>query len=218
MKLVATGVIAIVLGLAPSAHADSEVVLSAGPEVGLLEDPSAELPELHTGYFLRLALTPGIPAYTQAAKGYRWRSGLSGELIIRGGNTDENGTDRYAGATVGLRFDIAFSQRRMGLLEVSGRGGFYFAARAGLIRANSFAGPDSSLVVPDVAGGSRGDGRRMELAPDTQRTGSIAVGTYILLGKTLRLGTELGAFAMGYSRDIDPRVGAIMRVSLGASL
>ena len=56
-----------------------------------------------------------------------------------------------------------FSQRRMGLLEVSARGGFYVAARGGF-----FTDPDRS---PFVEG---------------------AFGEYILIGDTARIGIELG--------------------------
>lgn len=213
MRLVFAAVIAATFAIVPTANADGyETVVSAGPEVGFLEQPGQDLPELHTGYFLRLALTPGIPAYTTAARGYRWRHGLSGELILRGGSTDYNDDKRYTGASVGLRFDIAFSQRRMGLLEVSGRGGFYFAARAGIVRADSFAGPNDVIYSLPNGGGFA------QPPPVSQRAGSLVVGTYILLGKRLRIGTELGVLAIGYSRDVDPRVGGLIRVSLGASL
>lgn len=63
----------------------------------------------------------------------------------------------------GLRAEVAFAQRRMGLLQVSARGGMYLAGRGGF-----FTDPDRS---PFVEG---------------------AFGEYILIGDTARLGIELG--------------------------
>lgn len=220
MRLGIATAFAITLAVASTAHADGNIVLSGGPELGVLDTPGTQLPNVQTGLFLHLAITPGIPRYTTQPRGYRWRTGLSGELLVRGGQVDNNREDRYQSAALGLRYDISFSQRRMGLLQVSGRGGFYFAARAGVIKSDSLAQPgyaDVGPVVPDGGGAPRKGPAAMD-APANQRIGSFVVGTYVLLGDSLRLGTEVGAFAIGYSKDVDPRSGMVMRVSLGASL
>ncbi|MBZ0238894.1 MAG: hypothetical protein K8M05_41670 [Deltaproteobacteria bacterium] len=73
------------------------------------------------------------------------------------------GGDRSELVGGGLRLEAMFSQRRMGLLEVSARGGFYLAGRGGF-----FTDPDRS---PFVEG---------------------AFGEYILIGDTARIGVELG--------------------------
>lgn len=200
-----------------------DAAISAGPEVAIMGTPEQELPDIHAGFFFRLAWTSGVPAYTAAPRGYVWRGGLGADATVRAGRIEtHNGytyssanRDAYTGVSVGLRYDIAFSQRRMGLLQMSGRGGFYFAARAGLLRSEAFAStPDAILPI-----GPNGERTPYAAAtPETQRSGSLAVGTYILLGDTIRLGTEISFIAVGYSRDVDPLVGAVMRVSLGTSL
>lgn len=93
-------------------------------------------------------------------KGYMFAGAIVPEIFVGAIMASEDRTELVGG---GLRLEAMFSQRRMGLLEVSARGGFYIAGRGGF-----FTDPDRS---PFIEG---------------------AFGEYILIGDTARIGIELG--------------------------
>ncbi len=91
------------------------------------------------------------------------------------------GEDRSELVGGGLRLEIAFSQRRMGLLEVSARGGFYVAGRGGL-----FTDPDHTPFL------------------------EAAFGEYFLVGDSARLGFELGIMPIYASQPEEWAVGGAL--------
>ena len=101
-------------------------------------------------------------------RGYAFRGGVAPEVMIgrlrvadhRSGDRDDNAANFVA---IGGRLEVAMSQRRMGLLEVSARGGFYLAGRVGLL--------DDEHRTPLV---------------------EAVLGEYIYLGDTARIGFEVG--------------------------
>lgn len=101
-------------------------------------------------------------------KGYRFGGALIPEVTLgylrvadrRTGDVDGN-TDAFV--TVGGRLEAQLSQRRMGLLEVSARGGLYLAGRVGAL-----TDADHTPLL------------------------ELAVGEYVYLGDRVRIGGEFG--------------------------
>ncbi|HUQ05352.1 MAG TPA: hypothetical protein VM261_22775 [Kofleriaceae bacterium] len=93
-------------------------------------------------------------------RGYNFAGVLVPEIFAGAIMADDDRTELIG---AGLRLEAAFSQRRMGLLQVSARGGVYLAGRGGF-----FTDPGRT---PFVEG---------------------AFGEYFLIGDTARLGIELG--------------------------
>lgn len=107
------------------------------------------------------------PPYKEP-KGYVFRGTLVPEILAGTLMVDE---DRAAFVGGGARLEAAFSQRKMGLLEVSARGGMYLAARGGL-----FTDEDHT---PFFEG---------------------AFGEYFLIGDSARIGIELGIMSIRTAR------------------
>jgi hypothetical protein len=93
-------------------------------------------------------------------RGYAFAGTIVPEIFFGTIMAAEDRTEMVGG---GLRLEARFSQRKMGLLQVSARGGFYLAGRGGF-----FTDPERS---PFLEG---------------------AFGEYVLLGDTARIGVELG--------------------------
>lgn len=176
------------------------LVYSAGVETGLLGEPDEfALPQL--GAFVGLAWTPGVPDYTDAGKGYIWQIGPAFDASFGNGWLD--GDHRYVDANIGARLEIAYSQRRMGFLGVSARGGFHLGGRIGIIHSDA-------LTFPQPVGGE------VPAANALRRVGQVVAGTYVLLGPTgWRLGAELIGFGVGASGDQATRWGGTIRLSVG---
>ena len=190
------------------AHADPppELSYAMGAEVGLLGGPQDDLPMKQAGCLIHVALTPGVPDYTTEQRGYIWRIGPAVDMAFGVGELDDQ---RYVSGSVGLRLEIAYSQRRMGLLEVSGRGGFYLGGRLGLIHSRALEQPGPPILdgeVPTLAGQPRAE----------QYTGQLVAGTYVFLVDTrVRVGTELAAFGVAPLAGESWTVGGLLRVTLG---
>lgn len=97
-------------------------------------------------------------------RGYNVRGTVVPEIFGAMLSTDAARTELVGG---GLRLELSFAQRRMGLLQVSARGGVYVAARGGL-----FTDVDRT---PFFEG---------------------AFGEYFLIGDNARLGLELGVMGI----------------------
>ena len=153
------------LVLAPTTAAAERqpiVTFSGGMSaIGPLDPPIGTGGHEHIGLQVR-----GIVSWEEAPlpyrepKGYLFAGTIVPEIFAGAIMAGDDRTELVGG---GLRLEAMFSQRRMGLLEVSARGGFYLAGRAGF-----FTDPDRS---PFIEG---------------------AFGEYILIGDTARIGIELG--------------------------
>jgi len=218
MARVLTAVVVVVSGLvlaSPVAVADTAVV-SGGAEVAIGEQADP-LPYAAVGGFLRLALVPTIPEYTSAPRGYVWARGFGVDLTLRRGDIDQAS---YEAAQVGLRYDIAFSQRRMGLMRISGKGGFFFVGRAGLIKSTAFDGdrrPSVDILPVDTADAGAGDAPVVVESNPVRLLSTAAAGTYVRFGGRVRMITEIGAFVVG-GRRTEPLTGIHVRVGLGIDL
>ncbi len=82
------------------------------------------------------------PVEMPAARGYAWRVGIGPELGVGFIGNDRRG-DGFAQA--GLRLEVGFAQREMGLFRVSSRGGLWLAARGGLV-----GGEHSTMLEGDL--------------------------------------------------------------------
>ena len=100
----------------------------------------------------------------------------------------------------------------MGLARINGRGGFYLAARTGMLRAHVLAKPGLPGLLE--AGGS---GSAPPIA-STQRAFAVAMGAYVLLGGWVRFGSETAVQAVGYRSGGESHVGTVIRVTVGAKL
>jgi hypothetical protein len=153
------------LALAPAAaHAERQTIVnvSAGlSALGPLDAPDGGDGPEDVGLQLR-----GIVSFEEAPlpyrepRGYMFAGTLVPEIFVGMLAVGDERTEMVGG---GLRAELAFSQRRMGLLEVSARGGMYVAARAGL-----FTDPDHTRLFEG------------------------ALGEYFLIGDNARIGFELG--------------------------
>lgn len=162
-------------GFVVSTGGDALVVIPEAPQT--VEDSPDTVPAF--GYFGRLSWETSVPAYTQEERGYRWAFGIDPDVEFGRARQDGDQTSTIA---AGLRLSALFSQKRMGLLEVSARGGFYLALRGGLeLREESeqerlYPGPQSSRMRPGAQG---------ELLTD------VSVGDFFLLGDSgLRIEME----------------------------
>jgi len=195
--------------LLSSRSASADVVAEAGGEVAILERDAAT-PYLATGAFLRLASTASIPTFTTAARGYIWNHGLGVDATARTGTIENDG---YSAALVGLRYDITFSQRRMGLLRISGLGGFYLAGRTGVVVSDAFRRDQPfadvvPLIDPPV---------ERPTTSATRLIANAAMGTYVRFGTRVRMVSELGFFRTG-GRSGGTADGIEFRVGLGFDL
>lgn len=161
-RVVATTLL--LLAISAPAHADGRgaVVSFAGglDAIGPLEDGPEDL-----ALQLRATLAfeePPLPY--KEPKGYAVKGTVVPELFA---GRLSAGDDRVALFGAGARFELQMSQRRMGLLEASARGGVYVAARAGL-----FADDDRTRFLEG------------------------AIGEYFLIGDTVRLGFEFGLMSI----------------------
>ncbi len=156
-----------------TAHAEREsiVTFSGGlSAIGPLDAPDGTGGPEHLGLQLRGTMSWEEPPLSyQEPKGYRFAGTVVPEIFAGMVSTGDDRSELVGG---GLRFELAFSQRRMGLLEVSARGGCYVAARGGL-----FTDPART---PFAEG---------------------ALGEYFLVGDTARLGLELGVMGIYAARD-----------------
>lgn len=165
----------VALALAPStAAAERNPVLtfSAGMSaIGPLDPPGAEVggPE-HVGLQMRGIVSweePPLPY--KEPKGYNFAGAIVPEIFLGAIMAGDERTELIGG---GLRLEAMFSQRRMGLLQVSARGGIYLAARGGLFSDRE--------RTPFLEG---------------------AFGEYFLLGDSARLGIELGFMSIRPPQD-----------------
>ena len=194
------------------AHADT--VVSGAAEVSLFEQSQTQ-PAIATGGVLRLAHIASIPEYTAALRGYRWNRGFGLDLTLRRG---EVGDDSYSSGHLGIRYDIAFSQRRMGLAGLSGRGGFYFAGRTGVLQTSASSSSGGSVVVTAADGAIPDQPQPQPSAEPTARlVASASVGTYVRFGRHIRMITELGGFRVG-GRGTSATSGINLHVGLGIDL
>jgi hypothetical protein len=116
-------------------------------------------------------------------KGYVFAGVIVPEIFVGAIITgDEDSGEKLRTEMVGggVRLEAMFSQRKMGLLQVSARGGFYVAGRGGF-----FTDPDRTLFLEG------------------------AFGEYFLIGDTARIGIELGIMSIrldGYEDVPQPGV------------
>lgn len=142
MRLLA---LAAVVAAAPSlAWADDDMFVSAGGTIGIgttvdgMNHFGGDYePEGTLGARLVLSWEDPRLAYKEP-RGYRWRGSfvpevIAGVLYVNDRRTGDREDNSDGFLMVGARADLAFSQRRGGLLQLSARGGFYLAARAGLL-------------------------------------------------------------------------------------
>jgi hypothetical protein len=123
------------------------------------------------------------PPSMPAARGYRWRGGLSPELTAM---MVDDGERRARMLLGGARLEAAFSQREMGLLRVSARGGVWLSARAGVRRTD--------------------DGN--------QPAGELTVGWHLFLGRSsLMIGGDVGLLSW-LERERRPAAGGVMADSI----
>ncbi|HVK78163.1 MAG TPA: hypothetical protein VM734_32880 [Kofleriaceae bacterium] len=171
-------VLALVIGGPAAAAADDRLVVGAlHGSVGVggpLDSPYTEV----DGPEEAVLQARGVVSWEPAAVPYPLERGfaLDGRVVpelMLGALFVEDGRDEYIGG--GVRFEAGFAQTRMGLLQVSARGGFYLAARGGLL-ANR----------------------------DRTPIGELAVGEYFWIGAGGRLGFELGVTAVADDRDDAP--------------
>ncbi|MBK9035365.1 MAG: hypothetical protein IPL61_29610 [Myxococcales bacterium] len=171
----ALALITITLTLAAPARAeDTSMFVTVGGSVGVgttVDGQDAFGRDYDPEGTLQLRLTaswePPPLAYKEP-KGYRVAGALIPEVTFgylrvadhRTGDPDGN-TDAYV--AIGGRLEARVSQRKIGLLEVSARGGFYLAGRVGLMT----------------------DADRTPLL-------EVAVGEHLFLGDRIRIGGEFG--------------------------
>lgn len=163
----------VVLALPVTAAAD-DMFVSAGGTIGIGTTVDGRAasglsyePEGTLGARLTLSWEQPRLEYKEP-RGYRWRAAFVPEVVFgvlyvndrRTGDRQDN-TDGFV--AVGARADLAFSQRRGGLLQLSARGGFYLAARGGLLT----------------------DGEHTPML-------ELAGGEYLWLSERTRLGFEVG--------------------------
>jgi hypothetical protein len=162
---------AIVLAAAPStAFAERDTILTfAGgmSALGPLDPPDGSIggPELVTLQLRGTVSWEEQPLPYKEPKGYNFAGTIVPEIFVGSLLVSDDQRDPFVGG--GVRLEAMYSQRRMGLLEVSARGGFYLAGRAGL-----FA---DSQTTPLIEG---------------------AFGEYFLLGDSARIGFELGIMSI----------------------
>lgn len=164
------------LALAAPAAADddTDMYVTVGGTIGVgttadFEDTQGEPYDPEGTLELRLTASwepPPLPY--KEPKGYRWDGTFVPEVTLgylrvadrRTGDVDDN-TDAFV--TVGGRLELRFSQRNMGLLGVSARGGMYVAGRVGAL-----TDADNTPLL------------------------ELAIGEHFYLGDRLRFGFEFG--------------------------
>ncbi len=205
---------ATILALAPTA-ATADIVLSGGAEV-VLGERDAPTPFLAAGGFVRLAQTAAIPSFTTAPRGYKWGHGLGIDATLRGGDIEG---EEYSSGLLGIRYDITFSQRRTGLLGVSGGGGFYLVGRTGVIRSSAFDDVGSVGVLPaSLPSEPPRDSPPEVVEPSSSRlVVSGALGSYVRFGNRVRMISEFGVFRIG-KRGEETLGGVHFRFGLGIDL
>lgn len=200
--------------LASPARADNGrvFVVTAGGDSNLyVPEEGAERSAL--GYFGRLSWETPVPDYTTKDRGYRWNLGIDPDVEFSRAWRD--GSGRLTVLEAGLRLSVPFSQKRMGLLQVSARGGFWFALRGGVTSwQDGDVGPSAegrSYLLPQGSSPMRPEAGGMLL--------DLAVGEFILLGSSgLRLELEFSSL-LAESPEVfgDAEVGLRVRAGLGAS-
>jgi hypothetical protein len=159
------------IALAPStaaAERDTIITFSGGMSaLGPLDPPDGSLggPELITLQLRGTVSWEEQPLPYKEPKGYNFAGTIVPEIFVGSLLVADDQRDPFVGA--GVRLEAMYSQRRMGLLQVSARGGFYLAARAGLFT--------DSEATPLIEG---------------------AFGEYFLLGDSARIGIELGIMSI----------------------
>jgi hypothetical protein len=201
---------------AGDARADRGFVVSAGgdalvaiPEAqDSVESPPQTDPAF--GYFGRLSWETAVPSYTRAERGYRWAFGIDPDVEFSRSRQVGGGASSTIAA--GLRLSAAFSQRRMGLLEVSARGGFYLALRGGLELNNEDEG---MAGVHPLAASSQS---RMRPAAQADVLSDVSFGEFFLLGESgLRIEMEFSMLMAEPAADSrETGYGIRMRGGLGA--
>ncbi len=127
----------VVLGASSVAHADRSTVLSVGGMFGGAGDFAGGRADPAWGTRLSLGFGSPLPEMP-ATRGYNWRGALVPELFAGGLVLPESErADGYFGA--GIRAELQFAQREMGLLRISARGAGYIATR-GLVIGEDRAG------------------------------------------------------------------------------
>lgn len=175
-------VLACLVLLAPAtAAAERNTILtfSGGMSaIGPLDPPDGEVggPEAITLQLRGTVSWEEQPLPYKEPKGYNFAGTIVPEIFIGSIMLESDQRDPFVGG--GIRLEAMYSQRKMGLLQVSARGGFYLAARAGL-----FTDSDHT---PFVEG---------------------AFGEYFLLGDTARIGIELGIMDIMAKTADTPLVG-----------
>ena len=141
-----------------------------------------------------------MPQYTMAERGYRWSFGLGPDVEFS--RSRQLGGGQSSAIATGMRLNIGFSQRRMGLLQVSARGGFWVALRAGL----------------QVTEGAERVSHGMESSLPAGMLVDMSLGEFILLGDSgLRVEVEFSTLMAERTRDPDASGLAIrLRGGLGA--
>jgi hypothetical protein len=115
------------LGASSVAHADRSAILSVGGMFGATGDFEGGYTEPAWGGRLSLGFDNPLPEMP-ATRGYKWDGAIVPELVIGGlVLPDAERADGYFGA--GIRAELRFAQRDMGLLRVSARGAGYIALR-----------------------------------------------------------------------------------------
>lgn len=167
--------IAIAVSLAPSTAAAERqpiITISGGMSaIGPLDPPDAIGGPEDIGLQLRgIVSFEDAPLPYKEPKGYMFAGTIVPEIFVGTimVSDDDRRTELVGG---GLRLEAMFSQRKMGLLQVSARGGFYVAGRGGF-----FTDPDRTLFLEG------------------------AFGEYILLGDSARIGVELGFMSIRLDR------------------
>jgi len=163
------GIALVALALAPSTAAAERqpiITFSGGMSaIGPLDPPDGVGGPEDIGLQVR-----GIVSFEQPPlpykepKGYVFAGTIVPEIFV---GAIMAGDDRSELVGGGLRLEAMFSQRRMGLLEVSARGGFYLAGRGGL-----FTDSHNTRFIEG------------------------AFGEYFLLGDSARVGIELGIMSL----------------------
>lgn len=120
-------IVTTMLGASSVAHADRSAVLSVGGMFGGTGDFDGGRADPAWGARLSLGFEDPLPDMP-VTRGYSWDGALVPELVAGGLVLPEaQRADGYFGA--GVRAELRFAQREMGLLRVSARGAGYVALR-----------------------------------------------------------------------------------------
>ncbi len=196
----------------PAAAENNRVfVIAAGADAGFVSTSESHQSDPGIGYFGQLSWEPRPPEYTNAERGYLWRFGFVPDVGVSG-TWLENG--RLRSVTAGLRAQLAFSQKRMGLMQVSARGSLWLSARMGLARhqEDDYGRDVGFYPVAETSTTSywrpRGTGKLYD----------FAFGAAFLLGRTgARIEYEIGGFVMDEDVFGTTMGGMRARLGLGAS-